>query len=45
VAALQHHDFSPGPGQVRGGGEPIVATADDDDVVHDAPFYFCLSVR
>ena len=32
LATLQDHDRLPGPGQVRGSGEPVVPPADDDRV-------------
>jgi hypothetical protein len=33
VAPLQHDDAQPGPGQVRGADEAVVAASDDDRVV------------
>ena len=33
VTALQHQNFFPGARQISGGGEAIVASADDDCVV------------
>jgi hypothetical protein len=32
IAGLEHHDVAPGPRQVGGAGQPVVAAADDEDI-------------